>query len=129
MSVFLTKAFARFAKKAEVADDGFAVAAAEVAAGNFDADLGGHVYKQRIARRGQGKSGGYRTIILFKSGEHSFFVHGFAKNEKANVTIKELKALKELAEVLLKLGADDIEAALLAGELVKVDDGSETKSA
>jgi hypothetical protein len=129
VSVFLTKAFIRFAKKAEVADDGFAVAAAEVAAGNFDADLGGHVYKQRVARRGRGKSGGYRTIILFKSGEHSFFVHGFAKNEKANVTIKELKTLKALAEVLLKLGADDIEAALLAGELVKVDDGSEAKSA
>ena len=47
---------------------------------------GGGVFKQRIAREGGGKSGGFRTIILFKVGGHSFFVEGFAKNEKTNVT-------------------------------------------
>jgi hypothetical protein len=57
----------------------------------MDADLGGGVLKQRIAREGGGKSGGFRAIILFKVGGHSFFVHGFAKNEKADITPKELR--------------------------------------
>jgi hypothetical protein len=70
-------------------------AAEAVASGQWDADFGGGVFKQRIARGGGGKSGGFRTIILFKVGGHSFFVHGSAKNEKANIPPKELKALKK----------------------------------
>jgi hypothetical protein len=60
--------------------------------GPLDADLGGGVFKQRIAREGGGKSGGFRTTILFRVGSHSFFAHGFAKSDKANVSAKELKA-------------------------------------
>lgn len=85
MTVFLTKTFARFAKKARIAGASLASAAADVAAGDFDADLGGHVFKQRVARSGEGKSGGFRTVILFKVGGHTFFAHGFAKSEKANL--------------------------------------------
>jgi len=111
MTALMTKTFARFARKAGLADASLAKAAAEVAAGEFDADLGGHVYAQRVVRSGGGKSGGFRTIILFKVGGHSSFAHGFAKNEKANVTAKELKALKKLAEVLLVMSDDDIRAS------------------
>lgn len=125
MTVLMTKAFARFARKAGLTDVSLAKAAAEVAAGEFDADLGGHVYKQRVARAGGGKSGGFRTIILFKVGGHSFFAHGFAKNEKANVTAKELKALRKLAEVLLALSDADIDKGITAGEFVKVEDDDE----
>lgn len=127
MTVLMTKTFARFARKAKLEDVNLAKAAAEVAAGEFDADLGGHVYKQRVARSGGGKSGGFRTIILFKVGRHSFFAHGFAKNEKANVTAKELKALKKLAEVLLALSEADIDKGIAAGEFVKVEDGDEAQ--
>lgn len=127
MTVLMTKVFARFARKAKIEDASLAKAAAEVAAGEFDADLGGHVYKQRVARSGGGKSGGFRTIILFKVGGHSFFAHGFAKNEKANVTAKELKALKKLAEVLLAMSEADIDKGLAAGEFVKVEDGDEAQ--
>jgi len=120
--MFMTKGFARFARKAGLTSDSLHAAAAEVAAGEHDADLGGGVFKQRVARPGGGKSGGFRTIILFKVGGHSFFAHGFAKNEKANVSAKELKALKQLAAVYLSLSDDEIEAAVAAGELIEVSD-------
>jgi len=124
MTVLMTRAFARFAGKAGLARDSLAKAAREVADGHFDADLGGHVYKQRVAREGEGKSGGFRTIILFRSGGHSFFAHGFAKNEKANISAKELKALKQLAEFYLSYTADEIGAAVNGGALIEVmDDG------
>ncbi|MDR2213458.1 MAG: type II toxin-antitoxin system RelE/ParE family toxin, partial [Pseudomonadales bacterium] len=101
MSVYLTKEFARFARKAGLTDSALLQAAQAVTAGRHDADLGGGVFKQRVARVGGGKSGGFRTIILFRSGPHSFFVHGFAKNVKENLSVKELTALKRLADVLL----------------------------
>jgi len=119
MTVFMTKGFARFARKAGLAGESLRTAAAEVVAGEYDADLGGGVFKQRVARPGGGRSGGFRTIILFKIGGHSFFAHGFAKNEKANVSVKELKALKQLAAVYLGLSDEEIEAAEAAGELIE----------
>src|ERR1017187_1808778 len=111
MAVFLTKAFARFADKAGLSDQALLAAAFAVAGGRCDADLGGGVYKQRVARKGGGKSGGFRAIILFRVGGHSVFVHGFAKSDKANVSARELMALKRLAEELLGLSADQIAAA------------------
>lgn len=122
MTVFMTKGFARFARKAGLASESLRAAAVEVAAGEHDADLGGGVFKQRVARPGGGRSGGFRTIILFRVGGHSFFAHGFAKNEKANVSVKELKALKQLAAVYLGLSGNEIEAAVAAGELIEVSD-------
>jgi hypothetical protein len=122
VTVFMTKGFARFARKAGLASDSLQAAAVDVAAGDHDADLGGGVFKQRVARRGGGKSGGFRTIILFKVGGHSFFAHGFAKNEKANVSVRELKALKQLAAVYLGLSDDEVATAVAAGELIEVSD-------
>lgn len=120
MTVFATKEFARFARKAGLADTTLLQAAAEVADGRYDADIGGGVFKQRVAREGQGKSGGFRTIILFRAGGHSFFVHGFAKNKKANVSARELKALRQLAGVLLGFSDEQIRAAQAAAELIQV---------
>jgi hypothetical protein len=122
MSVYKTREFARFARKAKLEDAELLEAARAVAAGRWDAGLGGGVFKQRIAREGGGKSGGFRTIILFKVGGHSFFVHGFAKNQKANVTPKELKALKQLAAVFLNLDAEALKKASAAGEIAEVTD-------
>ena len=99
----------------------------DVAAGHFDADLGGGVFKQRVARKGGGKSGGFRTIILFRVGSHSFFAHGFAKSDKANVSAKELKALKRLADVLLGFSEAQLEAAQAAGELIEVESDGDDK--
>jgi hypothetical protein len=129
MAVLMTKVFARFARKARLADARLAKAAAEVAAGEFDADLGGHVYKQRVARQGEGKAGGFRTIILFRMGRDAFFAYGFAKNEKADLSVKELKELRKLAEVLLGLSSEGIKSAIGAGELVKVKNSDEAQEA
>ena len=129
MTVYATKAFSRFASKADLEDVHLREAAAAVMAGRFDADLGGDVFKQRVARQGGGKSGGFRTILLFRIGGHCFFAHGCAKNEKANVSAKELKALRRLAQTLLALSDEDIKLALAAGEfreLVANDGGEES---
>ena len=94
MSAFKSKAFARFARKAGLTDAQLALAAEQVMAGLFDADLGGGVYKQRVARSGSGKSGGFRTLLAFRAGRSCFFVYGFAKNTKANLTPKELTVVQ-----------------------------------
>ena len=128
MSVYKTKEFSRFARRADLQSAELLEAARAVASGQWDADLGGGVFKQRIAREGGGKSGGFRTIILFKVGGHSFFVHGFAKNEKANITPKELKALKKLAATFLGLDTKALEQASAAGEIAEVtSDGQDGK--
>ena len=72
-------------------------------AGSFDADLGFDVYKQRVARPGEGRSSGYRVIILFRVVERAFFVHGFSKNERSNISDADLKHFRELAEQMLGL--------------------------
>lgn len=128
MSVYKTKEFSKFARKADLGSAELLEAAKAVASGLSDADLGGGVFKQRIAREGGGKSGGFRTIILFKVGGHSFFVHGFAKNEKANITPKELKALKKLAASFLGLDAEALKKVSAAGEIAEVrNDGEDGK--
>lgn len=127
MSVYQTKEFARFARKERMSAKALLQAAADLARGHFDADLGGSVFKQRVARSGAGKSGGYRTILFFKAGRHTFFAYGFAKSERANVSAKELRALKKLADELLGYSAAKIAAAEAAGELIELvdEDGDE----
>jgi hypothetical protein len=120
MSVFVTKEFARFARKSSLSTGRLLRAAAEVLEGQYDADLGGGVFKQRVAREGGGRSGGFRTIIVFRAGNHSFFVHGFAKSDKANVSANELKALRQLANVLLGFSGEELRTAQAAGELIEV---------
>ena len=88
----------------------------------IDADLGGGVIKQRIARPGAGKSGGFRTIILFRVGALAFFVHGFAKNEQDNIDDDELAAFKLLAGQLLAYDAAALAKAVEAGVLIEVTD-------
>ncbi|HEX8662547.1 MAG TPA: type II toxin-antitoxin system RelE/ParE family toxin [Beijerinckiaceae bacterium] len=120
MPVYKTKVFARFARKAGIRDRELRNAAAEVARGNYDADLGGGVYKQRIARPGAGKSGGFRTILCFREGSHTFFVYGFTKSVKANITADELKTTRKLAAQMLAYGAKEIGDAMHIGELIEV---------
>jgi hypothetical protein len=88
--------------------------------GLIAADLGGGVIKRRIARRGQGKSGGFRTLIVFRSGIRAVFVHGFAKNEKDNIEKDELAALKKLAAELLAYDDKATARAIASGALAEV---------
>ena len=99
-----------------------AIAAAE--RGLIHADLGGGVVKQRIARAGGGKSGGFRTIILFRAATRACFVHGFAKNEQDNIRDDELAAFKMLAAEILNYDGPALAQAIAAGTLTEVtDDG------
>jgi hypothetical protein len=120
--IFKNKPFARFARKAGLGDEELRNAIDNAERGLVDADLGGGVLKQRIARAGGGKSGGFRTIILFRSGERAFFVHGFAKNEQDNIRGDELAAFKMLAAQLLSYSDAAIAAALAAGALMEITD-------
>ena len=86
-----------------------------------DADRGGGVIKQCVARQGQGRSGGFRTIIAFRSGDRSIFKYGFAKNRKTNLTDDELVVYRRLAEIFLEADNALLGRMLTAGELKEVD--------
>lgn len=87
--------------------------------GSTAANLGGGVIKQRIARPGRGKSGGFRTLIAYRAETRAFFVHGFAKNEKDNIDEDELVALRKLVSELL--GYDDKALARVARTLTIIE--------
>lgn len=120
MRVFKNKAFVRFSRRASIGDGALRKAIEDAERGLVDADLGGGVIKQRIARAGGGKSGGFRTIVLFRSGERAFFVHGFAKSERDNIGEDELRAFKMLAAEMLTCDDVAIAAALSRRALTEV---------
>ena len=91
-------------------------------------DLGGGVIKQRIARRGEGKSGGFRTLIVFRAGTRAIFVHGFAKSEKSNIDANELLALRKLAAELLAYDEATIARVVESKALLEVKCDEETVS-
>jgi hypothetical protein len=91
-------------------------------AGLYEADLGGGLLKKRIARSGQGKSGGFRTLVATNKGNRWVFVFGFPKSERGNIDKDEAEALKKLAEHLLSLTPSALDQAQRAGELMEVTD-------
>ena len=128
MRTFKTKAFTRFADKAGISDAALCQAVRDAERGLVAADLGGGVIKQRIARPGQGKSGGFRTLIVFRAGTRAIFVHGFAKNEKDNIEKDELVALKKLATELLAYDDRTLARVDRVGMLVEVKCNEKTVS-
>lgn len=120
LQVFKNRAFATFARRHSITDVTLCKAVEEMRRGVVDADLGGGVIKQRLARPGSGKSGGYRSIIAFQAGRHTFSVYGFAKNERENIRDNELKELRRLAKHLLAASEKQIEATLDNGGLTEV---------
>lgn len=87
--------------------------------------LGGHVYKKRIGLPGRGKRGGVRTLIAFRQGERAFFMYGYPKNERANISSDELEALRLLAKELLGYSEQGLAKAVRACELTEVSDNDE----
>lgn len=124
----MTREFSKWVDKHGVTIGDLVKVLDEVEAGNFDADLGGHVLKKRIRFQGQGKRGSGRTIICFKKDHRAIFVHGYAKNQKANVTKKELEALRRVAEILLNLSPDQIENSIKTGSFIEVLDNEKINS-
>jgi hypothetical protein len=95
-------------------------AVAEMAAGLVDADLGGGVYKKRVAMPGRGKRGGARVLLGSNLGTRWFFLFGFEKNERATIDDKELAALQKAAAVFLAMDPKVLDAAVVAGELTEI---------
>ncbi len=120
MRIFKNKPFARFARKAGLDDEVLRQAVEAAERGLVDADLGGGVIKQRVARQGGGKSGGFRTIVLLRHGERAFFVHGFAKSDLGNIRADELAAFRMLASHLLAYDDAALAAAVEAGALMEI---------
>lgn len=117
MRVFKTKTFERWAGKAGVTDGALLNAVAQMERGLIDADLCGNVFKQRVAMPGRGKSGSTRTIVATRFAGMLLFLYGFEKNERDNISGKELEMFKRVAEVLLGLVRFALAKALERGEL------------
>jgi hypothetical protein len=99
--VYTTKAFARFQRRERIDGVNLREAIDRAAKGLVDADLGDGIVKQRVARPGQGRSGGYRTIIAFRAGRRAVFLFGFAKNSQANIDVATLATWKLIGADLL----------------------------
>lgn len=121
MSTYKTRWFTRWARKEGLGDTVLRHAVKEMTEGLFEASLGGNLIKKRVARPGEGKRGGFRTIVATNLRDRWFFVYGFAKNERDNIEEDEEAALKKLADKLLKLQPEALARALDAGELVEVN--------
>jgi hypothetical protein len=119
--VFKYSWFARFARKEGIEESELKAIADDVLEKRqAEADLGGGVYKVRIARPGGGKSGGYRVIVYFKSRFRTFFVYGFEKSERANIGQGELQAFKDDAKENFALGDEQVNAWLKNGSLIEI---------
>jgi len=123
--IFKNTWFDRFARKQRIADADLIDAVCRVERGLIDANLGGGVIKQRIAKAGQGKSGGYRTIILYRHEQRAFFVFGFEKSEKSNIENDEEIQFRKMAKELLALSDEQLAELIKRRQLSEVKDGEE----
>lgn len=125
MKVFLTKWTARFARREKISHASLREAIIRAEQGLIDADLGGGLIKQRVARAGKGRSGGYRTILAFRRGDRAIFLFGFAKSARENIGPDELKTAREIAAMWMAADAKKIAIGLEDHELEEVPYGTE----
>jgi len=121
MAIYKTRWFDRWARKQNLSMHALCEAVREMEAGLYEADVGGGLLKKRIARPGQGKSGGFRTLVATNKATRWFFVFGFPKNIRGNIDKDEEEALKKLASHLLSLPPLTLSTAQRAGELMEVN--------
>ena len=120
MIKLMTKQFSKWVSKQKIPETELLTAVSEIQDGIFEASIGGHLYKKRIHFEGRGKSGSGRTIICYRKDDRVIFIHGFAKNEKENLSKKELHAFKEFSKILLNLLPESIRVAIENGDFVEV---------
>lgn len=120
MRIFKYRTFHQWAKSEKIEDNLLINAIHEMEKGLLDAKLGDGLYKKRIARKGQGKRGGYRMIIAFKQSDLSFFIYGYSKNEISTISEKEEKVYKKLAQYYLKLNDSELNCLIRNGQLIEV---------
>lgn len=128
MRIFKNTWFTRFAEKEGISDKELKTLAARLEQGEAEADLGSGVYKQRMARSGGGKSGGYRVIMYYKSNFRTFFIYGFAKSGRENISKNELIFFKRNAKIYFRLTDEQIEARLQSKTLIEITQGAGDES-
>src|SRR5271165_7173399 len=126
--IYKLKSFARFARSENIADDKLAEAVLRAARGLIDADLGGGLVKQRVARQGQGRSGGYRMIVAYRMRDRAVFLYAFAKNEREAIEEDELEDLRDLGSRWLHATAEALAIQIESGELQEVNLDDETEA-
>jgi len=120
--ILKTKPFDRWALRANLSDTALLMAVQEIEQGPIDGDLGGGVLKKRVGVPGRGKSGGARVVLATNRGSRWFFIFGFLKSQRANISPRELEALRELARDLLDLNEKQIDAQTKSGTLEEITD-------
>ena len=123
--VFKTRYFSRWMRKTELTDSALCAAVSEMVEGLIDADLGGGVVKKRVALPGRGKTGSARTLVATNKGSRWFFVFGFEKNERANVSAKEVEAVQRIAADLFRLSSSELDAHVAIDALKEICHDSE----
>ena len=123
--LFKTRVFQRWMQKVNLSDEILLNAVEEMERGLIDADLGGGVYKKRIALPNRGKSGSVRTIIATNKNDRWFFILGFEKNQRDNINQTELKTLKEAAKTMLNLSEIQLNLVLKSKELTEINNGNQ----
>ena len=117
-----TKWFKKWSKKVKLSNKSLLEAIENLESGLSSIDLGHNLFKVRVRRENTGKSSGFRTIILYKTGDIAIFLFGFAKNERDNINLSELKDFKEIGNILLALTEKEIKKAIIAKELFNLED-------
>ena len=120
MHILKTKSFHKWAQKAGLNNKSLKKAITEIETGLYDAKLGGYLLKKRVGLKDKGKRGGARTIIAFKKADKAIFVYGYTKNERANITEKEKKALSNLAQFCFTRNMQEIERLIETKALIEV---------
>jgi len=118
--IFKNTWFDRFADKEGITDEDLRNAADRLEGDQSDANLGGGVYKVRVARPGEGKSGGYRVIVFFRSGKQTFYHYAYPKSSRDNIDQRELRFFKKMAKVKLAMTDSELAVAINAGELIEI---------
>ena len=120
MRIFKTKWLTRFARREGITDHSLREAMERAERGLIDADLGGDLIKLRVARQGQGRSGGYRMLVAYRAQGRAVFLFGFAKNDQENISPTELLLLRKVADNWLAADAVLIQKEIEAGNLREI---------
>lgn len=121
MRVFKNSRFHKFARKEKISDAMLCKAVERAERGQIDADLGAGLIKQRVARPGAGKSGGFRTLVFFRAETRAVFAFGFAKSDMANLDDAEEAYLKKAAKLVLGFADAQMDAEVAAGRMFEVN--------
>ena len=121
MRVFKNSRFHKFARKEKISDAMLCEAVERAERGQIDADLGAGLIKQRVARPGAGKSGGFRTLVFFRAETRAVFAFGFAKSDMANLDDAEEAYLKKAAKLVVGFADAQMDAEVAAGRMFEVN--------